>query len=62
MVGVSDGDTVVVLDASNTQHKICLAGIDAPEKAQAFAQRSKENLFDLVFGKQVIVERDKKDK
>ena len=36
VVGVSDGDTVTVLDAERHQHKVRLAGIDAPEKAQAF--------------------------
>lgn len=33
VVGVSDGDTITVLDAGKAQHKIRLAGIDAPEKA-----------------------------
>ena len=32
VVGVADGDTITVLDASKTQHKIRVAGIDAPEK------------------------------
>ena len=32
VVSVADGDTVTVLDATNTQHKIRVAGIDAPEK------------------------------
>jgi endonuclease YncB( thermonuclease family) len=32
VVGVSDGDTITVLDESKTQHKIRFAGIDAPEK------------------------------
>jgi len=32
VVGVTDGDTITVLDASKTQHKIRVAGIDAPEK------------------------------
>lgn len=59
---MSDGDTLIVLDASKTQHKIRLAGIDAPEKAQAFGQRSKEHLSDLVFEKQVAVDDDKIDK
>ena len=62
VVGVSDGDTITVLDANRTQHKIRLAGIDAPEKAQPFGQRSKEHLSDLVFAKQVSVEFDKTDK
>lgn len=61
-MGVSDGDTVKVLDASNTQYKIRLMGIDAPEKKQAFGNKSKENLSDLVFNKQVTVEYSKQDK
>ncbi len=35
VVGISDGDTVTVLDGQNVQHKIRLAGIDAPEKGQS---------------------------
>lgn len=44
VVAISDGDTVTVLDDRHQQHKIRLAGIDAPEKAQAFGERSKQNL------------------
>jgi len=40
VVGVADGDTITVLDADKIQHKIRLAGIDAPEKKQAFGNRS----------------------
>lgn len=29
VVGISDGDTITVLDAQHQQHKIRLAGIDA---------------------------------
>lgn len=61
-VGVSDGDTITVLDLTNTQHKIRLAGIDAPEKSQPFGQRSKESLSELVFGRTVTVETDKVDR
>ncbi len=62
VVGVADGDTITVLDSSNTQHKIRLSGIDAPEKKQPFGQRSKESLSDLVFDKAVTVETNKRDK
>lgn len=62
VVGVTDGDTVTVLDASNGQWKVRLMGIDAPEKNQAFGQRSKQHLSDLVFDKQVTIEYSKKDK
>jgi endonuclease YncB( thermonuclease family) len=62
VVGVSDGDTITVLDASNKQHKIRLEGIDAPESNQDFGSRSKQSLSDLVFGKTVTVTSRKKDK
>jgi endonuclease YncB( thermonuclease family) len=62
VVGVSDGDTITVLDANREQHKIRLSGIDAPEKAQPFGQRSKENLSRLVFDRNVTVEWRKKDR
>ena len=62
VVGVADGDTITVLDANKVQHKIRLAGIDAPEKKQTFGQRSKESLSELAFDKTVTVETDKRDK
>lgn len=62
VAGVHDGDTVTVLDDNHKQHKIRLAGIDAPELKQAFGARSKQNLAALVFGRQVIVEWDKRDR
>lgn len=62
VVGVTDGDTITVLDAQNQQHKIRLAGIDAPEKAQAFGQASKTHLSDLVFGREVTLDCGKTDR
>jgi endonuclease YncB( thermonuclease family) len=62
VVGVSDGDTITVLDSGKQQHKIRVAGIDAPEKDQPFGQRSKENLARLVFGKEVDVQWVKYDR
>lgn len=62
VVGVTDGDTVTVLDSSNTQHKVRLAGIDAPEKKQAFGQASKQNLSNLVYDKTVTIETSKRDR
>ena len=62
VIGVSDGDTITVLDAERQQHKVRLGGIDAPEKAQPFGQRSKENLSRMVFGKEVRVEWGKRDR
>lgn len=62
VVGVADGDTVTVLDSANTQHKVRLAGIDAPEKKQAFGQVSKQHLSNQVFDKTVTIETTKRDR
>ncbi|MBI3654045.1 MAG: thermonuclease family protein [Acidobacteria bacterium] len=62
VVGVADGDTITLLDPGNKQFKIRFQGIDAPESRQAFGQRSKQNLSDLVFGKTVTVEFEKTDR
>jgi len=62
VIGVTDGDTLTVLDADRRQQRIRLAGIDAPEKRQAFGARAKESLSELSFGKQVEVQASKKDR
>ena len=62
VVGVSDGDTITVLDGSKIQHKVRLAGIDAPEKNQPYGQASKTHLSNLVFGKLVTIETQKLDR
>ena len=62
VVSVADGDTITVLDAEKTQHKIRLQGIDAPEKAQAFGAKSKQALYEMVHGKTVQVSFEKSDK
>ena len=51
VVGVADGGTITLLDSDRQQHRIRLAGIDAPEKGQPYGQRSKQHLADLAFGK-----------
>lgn len=62
VVGIADGDTVTVLDSAKRQHKIRLMGIDAPEKAQAFGNRSKQSLSTLAYGQTVSVEWSKTDR
>ena len=61
VVKVSDGDTITVLEGT-TQHKIRLMGIDAPEKAQPFGDKSKQALADAIAGKTVEVDYNKRDK
>ncbi len=62
VVKVADGDSITVLDSTNTQHRIRLQGIDAPERKQPFGNASRKNLASLVAGKEVTVKWDKRDR
>ena len=62
IVGVTDGDTVDLLTDDLVQQRIRLRGIDAPEKRQAFGNRSKQALSALVFGRRVAVAYSKVDR
>lgn len=62
VVSVHDGDTITLLDATQRQHKIRLAGIDAPELSQAFGRVSRQHLADQVAGRTVVIEWSKRDK
>lgn len=62
VVGVTDGDTITVLDSANTQYKVRLAGIDAPERKQPYGQVSKRSLSDLIYNKSVLVDWSKRDR
>ena len=61
VIGVSDGDTIKVL-YQDTQIKIRLYGIDAPEKNQDFGTKAKLFASHLVFGKDVTVRLIKKER
>ncbi|MBV8967569.1 MAG: hypothetical protein JO331_00715 [Verrucomicrobia bacterium] len=50
---IADGDTIKVLTADKQEICARLAFIDVPEKGQAFGQRSKQAMSELVFGKDV---------
>ncbi len=50
VVKITDGDTLYVLDANYQQHKIRLAGIDAPERKQAYGLASRKHLASIVAG------------
>ena len=62
VVGISDGDTIKVRCTDQPQIVIRLAEIDAPEKAQAFGQRSKEMLSTLCFKKQAEIRPSTRDR
>ena len=62
VIKVADGDTITVLDSNKVQHRVRIAGIDAPEKGQPFGNTSKKRLGELVAGKEVRVEFEKYDR
>jgi endonuclease YncB( thermonuclease family) len=62
VVGITDGDTLKVVDARGQQHRIRLSGIDAPEKKQPFGEKSRQSLAALAFGKPARIEWSQTDK
>lgn len=53
VIGIKDGDTVVVLDSLNVQTTLRLAEVDCPEKSQAFGTKAKQFTSDEIYLKQV---------
>jgi endonuclease YncB( thermonuclease family) len=62
VVRVSDGDTVTLLDADLHNHKVRLAGIDAPERSQAFGQISHKVLGSALERRPVTAECQQQDR
>src|SRR5580698_10603592 len=56
VVALTDGDALTILDRAGTQHKIRLAGIDAPELTQTFGTKARDGLAEKVRGKIVRVD------
>jgi micrococcal nuclease len=53
VVGIKDGDTIVVIDSLNTQTTLRLAEVDCPEKNQPFGTKAKQFTSDQVYLKNV---------
>jgi micrococcal nuclease len=62
VVGVTDGDTLKVLDADKRQLTCRLYGIDAPEKSQAFGQAAKTALSTMTFNRMVEIDITGRDR
>ncbi|AZS50629.1 thermonuclease family protein [Entomomonas moraniae] len=62
VVGITDGDTIKCLTDNKKQIKVRLYQIDAPEKKQAFGNKSKQALSDLIFNKHVEIKARGQDK
>ncbi|MBL7100612.1 MAG: thermonuclease family protein [Nanoarchaeota archaeon] len=54
---VIDGDTIQL----NNSKKVRFSGINTPETGECFYQEAKDRLSELIFGKDVFLERDRTD-
>lgn len=61
VIKVADGDTITVLVNGNTQERVRLENIDAPESSQAYGQQARNFLNSQVYGKFVYVKSNKMD-
>jgi endonuclease YncB( thermonuclease family) len=62
VVKIVDGDTYDLLTSGNKVLRIRMNGIDAPEKGQAYSQKSKEYLGQLCFKQTICVQWYSKDR
>lgn len=58
VVGITDGDTLIISNTAGQQLRLRLQGIDAPEAGQSFNREAQASLAKLVSGKRVTVEFD----
>lgn len=61
VVGVTDGDTITVLHAHQSE-TVRLLGVDAPEKRQAYGDRARRFMAELAFDRTVTVRTDGRDR
>jgi micrococcal nuclease len=61
VIGISDGDTIKVLENGTTE-KIRLRGIDCPERGQPFGKQAKLLTAQLAFGKIVAIKEESRDR
>ncbi len=61
VVGVQDGDSIIVLTQAKQRIRVRLEGIDAPEMSQDFGRRAKEALSRLIFSKTILLKPTDQD-
>ena len=61
VIGITDGDSIVILTRDNKQLKIRLEGIDCPEQNQDYGIKAKQATTALCFNKNVRIEKSGED-
>jgi endonuclease YncB( thermonuclease family) len=61
VIGISDGQMLVVRDWENQEHRVRLAGVDAPRDGSALANASRTRLADLMHGASITIDYDHPD-
>lgn len=62
VIRIADGDTFTMIFDNGFEVRVRLNGIDSPEKKQAFSNRAKQTLSDLIYNKKVKVYYESKDR
>lgn len=62
VIKIKDGDTIELLSADMQTVTVRLAGIDCPEKAQAFGTAARQFTASLCFGQNVKLQGNSKDR
>lgn len=59
---IADGDTFTMIFENGFEVRVRLLGIDSPERRQAFSNKAKQTLSDLIYNKEVKVYYESKDR
>jgi endonuclease YncB( thermonuclease family) len=62
VIGIKDGDTVVILEKNNTQKTLRLAEVDCPESKQPFGKNAKQFTSSKIFRKEIVYYPVQKDR
>lgn len=57
VIGIKDGDTIIILLEGNIEKTLCLAEVDCPENGQDYGKNANQFTSELVFVKKLFLFR-----